>query len=477
MKNFVGRKHELALLEDALRRGIARLVVIKGRRRIGKSRLAEEFGKDKLFYAFTGLAPNKEVTAKQQKKAFARQLAKNFSLPNMSFSDWSDGFDYLSLQLDTKPTVILFDEVSWMGSKDPTFLPKLKIWWDLTLQKHPNLILILCSSVSTWLDKNILKNTAFFGRISTCIELDELSLPECHEFLKKEGIKGSHFDFFRILSVTGGIPWYLEQIDPNETIDANIKRLCFEKNGMLVHEFDNIFHDLFSSRGTIYKAIIQTLDDGMRDLPEIRKSLQYSSSGSLNTHLRALEICKFVSKHYSWSFKSGTIQKKSLYRLSDNYLRFYLRYIEPNLPKIEKTAFQEVTLSALPGWETIMGYQLENLLLNNRSLIYKALGIHPQDIAADNPYFQRPTIRHKGCQIDYLIQTHSNTLYICEIKMRKRGLDTDVIDEMKQKIARLAVPRGFGICPVLFHLGPLSDALATSRYFFRTIDIADFLED
>ena len=201
--------------------------------------------------------------------------------------------------------------------------------------------------------------------------------------------------------------------------------------------------------------------------------MAYSPSGTLSHHLKALEICGFVSKHPDWSLKTGKPGKLTLYRLSDNYLRFYIHYIEPNLTKIEQGSFLEVPLSSLPGWEPMLGFQLENLLLKNRSLLYQAIGIHPQDVVIDNPYFQKASDRKKGCQIDYLIQMHSHTLFVCEVKMRRRELGLEVIDAMKTKIASLALPKGFGISPVLFHLGPVSDALLSSRYFYRIIDIAD----
>ena len=172
-------------------------------------------------------------------------------------------------------------------------------------------------------------------------------------------------------------------------------------------------------------------------------------------------------------FKNRQARKTTLYRLSDNYLRFYIHYIEPNLTKIEQGSFLEVPLSSLPGWEPMLGFQLENLLLKNRSLLYQAIGIHSQDVVIDNPYFQKTSGRQKGCQIDYLIQMHSNTLFVCEVKMRRRELGLEVIDAMKTKIASLAIPKGFGISPILFHLGPVSDALLSSRYFYRIIDIAD----
>jgi AAA+ ATPase superfamily predicted ATPase len=473
MKPFVGRERELQRLEELSRSGRACLVVIKGRRRIGKSRLVEEFGKDKVFLPFSGLAPVKGITAQDQRDAFARQLAALFHLPPFTIADWSDAFAHLSRHLTTKPTVILLDEISWMGSKDPTFTPKLKVWWDLILQTHPSVMLILCGSVSTWIDQNIINSTAFFGRVSLYLELSELSIPQCRKLLHLQGFKGSDLDVFKVLSITGGVPWYLEQIQPHQSADENIKRLCFEKEGILVHEYDRIFNDLFSSRGEIYKKIITILSQGMKDRSALQKAASYSPSGTLSHHLRALEISGFISKHPNWSLKTGKPGKSALYRLCDNYLRFYLHYIEPNLAKIEQGSFLEVPLSSLPGWEPMLGFQLENLLLKNRPLLYQALGIHAQDIVMDNPYIQKNSGKKKGCQMDYLIQTHSNTLFVCEIKMRRRDLGLEVVEDMKAKIAAFTFPKGFGIAPVLFHLGPVSDALLSSRYFYRIIDIAD----
>ena len=473
MKPFVGRENELKKLNDMSRSKRAAIVVIKGRRRIGKSRLVEEFGKDKRFLSFIGIAPVKGVTAQDQRNTFSKQLSDLLGTAHETFTDWSKAFDRISENLNSSPTVILFDEISWMASKDATFTPKLKNWWDLVLQNHPSVMLVLCSSISTWIDKNIVNSTAFFGRISLYLELKELTIPQCKQLLTAQGFQGSDLDVFRILSVIGGIPWYLEQIQAHKSADENIKGLCFEKSGILVHEFDRIFNDLFSSRGEVYKKIVNVLSTGMKTQASLQKALVYSKSGTLSSYLKALGICGFVSKHPNWSLKTGQNGKKTLYRLSDNYLRFYIHYIEPNLTKIEQEAFLETPLSSLPGWDTMLGFQLENLLLKNRPLIYKALNIYPQDIVTDNPYIQQATSRVKGCQIDYLIQTRSNTLFICEIKMRRQEVGTEVIDEMKAKINALSLPKGFGISPVLFHLGPLSRALAESKYFFRTIDISE----
>lgn len=476
MVKFIGRQDELNQLNQLRHMGGPKLVVIKGRRRIGKSRLAEEFAKGSHFLSFTGLAPTSGVTAQSQRDEFSRQFSQLFKIPPLFFSDWSDAFNHLSLHIKEEATVILFDEISWMGSKDPTFVPKLKVWWDLYLQKHSHLTLIFCGSISTWIEKNIINSTAFFGRISMQIDLSPLSLPECNQFLKSIGFKGSAYEIFEILSITGGIPWYLEKINPHEMADTNLKRLCFSKNGILLGEFDRIFNDLFKRQGKLYKDIIYILGNGNKTLAEIRALLNYSKSGTLSDKLQELIISGFVTKHYQWSLKTGKIRKQSIYRLSDCYLRFFIKYIEPNLLRIEQGSYDQKSINRLSEWDSMMGIQVESLLLQNRPLLLKSMGINPQDIENDNPYLQQKSSRHRGCQIDYLVQTSSGNLYVCEFKLKRKELGTEIIHSVKDKISRFSKPKGFGIAPVLFHLGGVTSHVYEQKYFHRIIDISDFLE-
>lgn len=474
-KIFIGRSEELRLLEGLSNSNRSALVVIKGRRRVGKSRLVLEFAKDKIFLSFAGVSPIKDVSPQDQRNTFARQLSSLSHSPPFEFSDWLDGFAHLSMMLGDKPTVILFDEISWMGSKDSTFIPKLKIWWDQISEQKTNIILILCGSVSTWIEDNIIKSTALFGRISLHLTLNPLSISESHLLLKENGVNASPYDIFRILSITGGIPWYLENIQHDETIDQNIKRLCFSINGLLVNEFDLIFHDLFDKRGSLYKEIITLLAEGMRDYKSIRKLLNYKEGGGIAPYIKALIASGYVSKHQSWSIKTGKPGVKSLFRLSDNYLRFYLKVIEPLLGKINLNAFQDIPLSSIPGIDSIMGFQIENLFLSNRQKVLQSIGIYPQDVVMDNPFFQQATKTHKGVQIDYLIQTSTKTLYLCEIKFKRSEIQLEIISDVKNKIEKLSIPKGYAICPVLFHLSGVSDSILDARYFYRIININDFL--
>jgi hypothetical protein len=157
-------------------------------------------------------------------------------------------------------------------------------------------------------------------------------------------------------------------------------------------------------------------------------------------------------------------------------MRFYLKVIEPNLGAIADGGFDQVPLSTMPGFETHMGLQLEALLLQNRPLLLEKLGISPVDIVRSGPYRQPKTTTQQGCQIDYLIQTKTNSLFICEFKFKRREISSDIITEMQDKISRLKTPKGFAKVAVLFHLSGVASSVATNPYFYRIVDIVDFLE-
>ncbi|HVX00010.1 MAG TPA: ATP-binding protein, partial [Candidatus Babeliaceae bacterium] len=188
---FIGRKEELERLAFVYGKKSASLVVVRGRRRIGKSRLIEEFAKGKKFLNFAGIPPTKDTTSRSQRDVFAEQLGKQTGLKDISAADWSTLFTLLAHYTSRGRVIILLDEISWMGSKDSSFLGKLKNAWDLEFKKNPQLILILCGSVSTWIEKNIISSSAFLGRISLFLKLDELPLSTCHELLLSKGFRRS----------------------------------------------------------------------------------------------------------------------------------------------------------------------------------------------------------------------------------------------------------------------------------------------
>lgn len=474
---FVGRAKELEELQLFLKRKVASLLVIRGRRRIGKSRLVEEFAKPYTFYKITGLAPRKGITAQQQRDHFASKLSMMSNLPEIHTDDWFKLFMLLAQIAKTGRVIILLDEISWMAADDPDFLGKLKTAWDDYFKKNPNLILVICGSVSSWIDENILSGTGFVGRISMPMTLKELPLNDSNTLLTKLGIQANAYERFKILSITGGVPRYIEEFNPALPAEENIKRLCFSQNGTLFNEFDIIFSDLFGEHSQLYAKIVLLFINGPLTFNVICEKLKRQKSGHVTKMLNDLLCSGFISRDYTWHVKSGEESSLSTYRLSDNYLRFYLKYIKRYKSRIERGHFDDIALSSLPGWNSIIGLQFENLVLSNRHLIIKRLKLNRSDIIIDNPYFQTKTTRTAGCQIDYLIQTRFNTLYVCEVKFSRHPISSHVIKAMKEKLAKLVIPKRYTAIPILIHINGVDDSVSDADYFAEIIDFIEFLKD
>lgn len=469
MSIFIGRKRELEALNGFLKKKTASLIVVRGRRRIGKSRLIEEFAKPYKTYSFSGIAPTVKSTAQSQRDEFASQLSKQ-GFPKVKAEDWNDLFWLLADKVRRGRVILLLDEISWMGSMDPDFLGKLKNTWDLHFKKNPKLILVLCGSASSWIEKNVLASTGFVGRVSYVLTLEELPLRDCQQFWGKKSTLISAMEKLKVLAVVGGIPRYLEEIDVNRSAEDTIKKLCFTKGALLVDEFDRIFSSVFLRNSEVYKRIVKTLATGDKAFIQICKALNLEYSGRILEYLDELELSGFIKRDYTWHIKSGEDAKLSQYRLSDNYIRFYLKYIDRYKTKIERGSFNFKSLSAMPGWDSVIALQFENLVLNNRSYIWKILGVSSEDIISENPFFQHKTTKQQGCQIDYMIQTRFGSLYVCEIKFTKHVIGYKIIQEMQRKIERLKRPKGFSCRPILIHVNGVHPTVVEKDYFAEIID-------
>ncbi len=471
---FYGREHELGILERFLNKGSATLLVIKGRRRIGKSRLLKEFAKNfGRAYFFSGLPPTSKTTAQSQREEFARQLQRASGLPPVKADDWGDLLWFLAETVKSGKALVVLDEINWMGSSDPDFLGKLKNAWDLYFSNNPKLILVICGSLSVWIEENILASTGFMGRYGLDLTLEELPLDVCNQFWK--GLPTSAYEKFIVLSITGGIPRYLEFVDPKLTAERNIQHMCFDEGSFMLSEFEKIFSDLFSARKRTYKNIVEVLATGAKTQGEIITALEVAKSGEISEYLDNLVKSRIISRDFTWNIENKKQSSLSVYRLSDNYSRFYLNYIQPNSTKISAGNYRDISLVSLPGWNTILGLQFENMVLNNRDRIKRILGIKNEEIVNDNPYFQKKTLRQGACQIDYLIQT-TTSLYIIEIKFSRNKIKSGIINQVKEKINRLNNPTNLSIRPVLIQVNGTEEALRKSDFFVKIIDFSAFLE-
>lgn len=472
MDDFIGRTRELGLLRRLLRKRSSSLVVLKGRRRIGKSRLAREYARDFAKSVFlSGLPPDPSATAQGQRDDFARQLRDELGVEQPPSDDWLTMFRCLARSTSAGKVLVVLDEISWLGSLDPTFLGKLKTAWDLHFKKNPHLVLVIAGSMSAWIERNILSSTGFFGRVSLEIHLRELPLHECRLFWGQHDALVSCQEKLRLLMVTGGVPRYLEEIDPTSPAETNIRSMCFAREGLLYSEFDRIFSDLFGTRAPTYRRMVERIADGPATASQVLDSMGVGKSGTYSAYLDDLVRTGYLSRDHTWSIKTARESKLSRYRLADNYLRFYLKYIAPNRRRIAAGAYHGPS-----AWPTIAGLQFENLMLSNRVRLHELLGVDSREIVYDNPYFRRATSRAPGCQIDYLIQTGFGTLFVVEAKFTKREIGPGIIKEVQDKIQRLRPPRGYSVRPVLIHASGVHEAVVESELFASIVDFCDLLD-
>jgi len=238
-------------------------------------------------------------------------------------------------------------------------------------------------------------------------------------------------------------------------------------------DYEYIFLSLLERSSVHYQEFVEILCEKSLERNDIIRQINLSDTGLVSNYLEELTVSGFLSRDFTWHLNSEKISKLSKYRLSDNYLRFYVKYIRPNIPKIEKDRFEQHSITTLSGWSSIMGLQIENLVLNNMNQVNKLIGIYPDEIVNEGPFFQRKTARQQGCQIDYLVQAKFGTLYLCEIKFSRKGIGRNVITEVQEKISRLSLPKNFSVKPILIHVGDVYDEVMDCNYFAKIIDLTE----
>ena len=464
---FFGREDVLKQLISLWGKRVSSLVTCRGRRRIGKSTLIERFAEQtgSRFIKIEGKRPRQGMTNESELQEFARQLADQCDTERTVPSDWRDAFRRLdSVIREGEKTVVLLDEISWLAYYDDGFADDLKIIWDNKLKKHDRLILVLCGSVSSWIKDNIVDNGAYMGRRSLDIVIRELPLHECVKFWGSASERVSSKDILDVLSVTGGVPRYLEEIDPSLSAEENIRNLAFSPNGVLRVDFDEMFTDVITKRPRFAADVLGSLVDGPLGTAGIAKKLKIDRSGNITLALKQLEEAGFVSTDAGINPETGEEARDSHYRLRDNYSRFYLKCIRPVSRIIDEGSYAFHSLAQFSEWDPIMGLAFENLVVNNYREILPALHLDKALIVSAAPYRRAASSKtdRKGVQVDLLLQT-KQSLCLVEIK-RKREIGREIVGEISEKCARLAKRPGVSLRTALVYDGELTPSVEADAY-------------
>jgi uncharacterized protein len=457
MRKFIGRESEIQELNRLYRAKEAKLAVIYGRRRVGKSSLMEQFMADKKHLRFEGL---EHLRTKDQIAQFMADLSRQVGDPLLGALDlenWSPVFDYLTrfFSQQNKKYVIFFDEFQWLAANQTKLVSLLKKYWDVHWSRQ-NIMLVLCGSVSSYMVSRVIKSKAFYGRINLEICLQALSSEESFKLL--DG-KRDIDEILRYSLILGGIPKYLNEIDPNQSFDQNMNRLFFTKNAVFFNEYERIFYSQFKEY-KIYEGIVRYLKDTPRSLEEIAAHLKISSGGGVKSYLENLEQSLFITHYVPYDKSVNSKLKK--YKLTDEYLRFYFKYIEPNKKIIAGNTKRNLfDLLVKSHWNSWLGFSFENFCLKNAMHLAELMGFSEQ-VLQWGPYFHR---RDHAFQIDLVYLRADKVVTICEIKYHNEPITVTVIREVERKRRLLTIPRGYTVEKALIsRFGP-DAALQKLDYF------------
>ena len=421
---FLGREKEILVLEKEYARD-GGFVVIYGRRRIGKTTLIKQFIKSKTAFYFLA---TKEVES-QSMKRFAGVIARttgNSVLQKAAFSDWLDLFQAVADYKPNEKKVLVIDEFPYLVKVNDSFPSILQNAWDEIL-KDSNVMLILCGSLISMMKKHALSyESPLYGRRTAQMRIAPLPFTTVYENQKL-----SFEEAAEQYSITGGVPKYMEFFSDGQPLYEQIKENVLSKNGFLYEEPNFLLTDEVQVP-TNYFSIIKVIADGNHKLGTIAGILGLETS-ALTPYLKTLSELGFIEKQVPVTEKNAEKTRKGLYFISDNFLRFWFRYVYPYKGELELDNTQ-ISLDELDKdfKEKFVAFAYKDICkeIFARLCSDKAIDFTPSKIGS---YWLND--KSGNTQIDVMaVDTVNKRLFAGECKYHNQPVDADVYFELVKKV-------------------------------------------
>ena len=422
--NFLGREKEILDLEKEYARD-GGFVVIYGRRRIGKTTLIKQFIKSKTAFYFLA---TKEVES-QSMKRFAGVIARttgNSVMQKAAFSDWLDLFQAVADYKPNEKKVLVIDEFPYLVKVNDSFPSILQNAWDEIL-KDSNVMLILCGSLISMMKKHALSyESPLYGRRTAQMRIAPLPFTTVYENQKL-----SFEEAAEQYSITGGVPKYMEFFSDGQPLYEQIKENVLSKNGFLYEEPNFLLTDEVQVP-TNYFSIIKVIADGNHKLGTIAGILGLETS-ALTPYLKTLSELGFIEKQVPVTEKNAEKTRKGLYFISDNFLRFWFRYVYPYKGELEIDNMQ-ISLDELDKdfKEKFVAFAYKDICkeIFARLCSDKAIEFTPSKIGS---YWLND--KSGNTQIDVMaVDTVNKRLFAGECKYHNQPIDADVYFELVKKV-------------------------------------------
>lgn len=415
MQNLVGREAEIKILNEALASSQAELIAVYGRRRVGKTFLIRTVYEQHTVVEFSGV---KNAALSEQLENFSETLsaAAPLSEPLALPRSWIQAFRMLGNFLESQPKgeqkqVVFLDEFPWFDTPKSGFLSAFDHFWNSWASRKSNLVVVICGSAASWMIQNIVGNKGgLHNRLTRRIRLMPFNLNETEQFFQLQRVNLDRYSILQLYMAVGGIPQYLKDVRPGESVAQAIDRLCFTNDGWLRDEYKNLYPALFDNAEK-HLAVIRALAEKPSGLTrsEILAACQMPSGGTATKVMEELMESGFIIDYIPFNKTS----KDAIFKLGDEYSHFYLKFMEQS-----KAVGEGAWLSKSAGasWASWSGFAFENLCLKHVPQIKKALGI-------SGVYTEQSVWRYvpkdsdeEGVQIDLLLDRKDNCINLIEVK-------------------------------------------------------------
>ena len=328
MRRFVDREQEMATLQSEYDRDGSALVVLYGRRRVGKTTLISEFIKNKKALFFLA----SEESESQNRLAFQEKVADFLNsdlLKNVEVKSWDVLFRaIIDTHFDSKPVIVL-DEFQYLGKSNPAFPSVFQRIWEEILKDRQVMVILCGSLISMMQSQTLAYDSPLYGRRTAQIRLMQIPFAYYHQFFPDKSRK----ELIEMYAVTGGVPKYIELFSQSKDIYSAIEKCVLNRSGYLYDEPHFLLQQEVSEVGS-YFSIIKAIAAGNTKLSAIAGVLEVKST-SLTKYLKTLMDLDILEREVPVTEDSPEKSKKGLYKIKDNYLRFWFAFVYPNMSFIE----------------------------------------------------------------------------------------------------------------------------------------------
>lgn len=423
MAQFVDRELEIATLEKEYAKKEASLVIVYGRRRVGKTTLLSEFMKDKKAMYFLATQESEALNRSAfQEKAAA--FTKNPVLAETSFDKWDSIFRLIvSEQWEEKPLLII-DEFQYLGKTNPAFPSVFQRIWDEILIKTPVMVILCGSLISMMVSQTLSYSSPLYGRRTAQIRLKQIPFRYYREFCgdlsRREQIER--------YAVTGGVPKYIESFTGCEDIFTGIEKNILDRTGYLYEEPHFLLQQEVAEVGS-YFSILRAIAFGRTKLAEIACFMETKAT-DLTRNLKTLIELDLVQREVPVTEENPEKSKKGLYRITDYYIRFWFTMIYPNQGDMEQG---NVTY--------VMDKIKKRFVTGHAAYIYEDVCRAELCEKTELPCHFSKIGRYwdKNTEIDVVaLAEEERTILFGECKYLSGAVDVDVLYQLQEKAKRVA---------------------------------------